>query len=83
MSAKQIWPYIHKTLELGGNLSVSTQNYDVMISSLDCDGQMVCMIESGQMSFDAIMDRLNELAKRFHEEGIVTDEMNGSEYCVW
>lgn len=83
MSAQQQWPYIHETLEIGGSLDVSTQSYDVTISSLECDGQMVCMISSDNMTFDAIMDRLNQLAKRYHEEGIVTDEVNGSEYSVW
>lgn len=83
MSAQQRWPYIHETLEIGGSLDVSTQSYDVTISSLECDGQMVCMISSDNMTFDEIMDRLNQLAKRYHEEGIVTDEVNGSEYSVW
>jgi len=44
---------------------------------------MVCMIQSDGMSFDKIMNELEELAKRYHEEGIVTDEVNGSEYCIW
>jgi hypothetical protein len=35
------------------------------------------------MKFDEIMDRLDELAKRYNKEGIVSDKVNGSEYCVW
>lgn len=83
MSTEQVWPYIHETMKFGGHLTVATDSHDVTISSLDCDGQMVCMVSSDNMTFDAIMNHLDQLAKRYHEEGIATDEVNGSEYSVW
>jgi len=67
----------------GAELTVSTQGYGVTVSALQRGSQMVCMIQSDGMSFDKIMNELEELAKRYHEEGIVTDEVNGSEYCIW
>ena len=36
-----------------------------------------------EAGFDAIMDRLEALAKRYNEEGIATDAVNGGEYCIW
>jgi len=56
MSAKPLWPYIHQTLEIGGVLNITTQGRHLTVSSLECDGQMVCMISSGGMSLDEIMD---------------------------
>jgi len=58
-------------------------NNAVTISSLEYDGQMVCTLMSDNMTFDAVVNRLDQLAKRYHEEGIVIDEVNGSEYSVW
>ena len=82
-SAKQNWPYINQTLDDGAELTVSTQGYGVTVSALQRASQMVCMIQSDGMTFDEIMNELEELAKLYHEEGIVTDEVNGSEYCIW
>ena len=82
-SAKQNWPYISQTLDDGAELTVSTQGYGITVSALQRGSQMVCMIQSDRMSFDEIMNELEELAQRYHEEGIVTDEVNGSEYCIW
>jgi hypothetical protein len=83
MPSKQRWQNIADTIDMGGSLTVTSEGYGVAISNLECDGQMVCMIESGGMGFEDIMNRIDELAKRFHEKGIVTDDVNGSEYCVW
>lgn len=82
MSTQQRWKYISETLEIGGILEVSTQSYGDVISSLVCDDELVCMFVSKNMTFDAIMDRLNLLARRYHDEGIVTDEVNGTEYSI-
>jgi len=83
MPRKRRWQNIADTIDLGGSLTVTSESYNMAISNLECDGQMVCMLETSAMGFEAIMDRIDELAKRFHEEGIVTDEVNGEEFCVW
>ena len=40
------------------------------------------MFDCGGMTFEAIMDHLEELATRYVDEGIVTDEVNGQEWSV-
>ncbi len=81
-SAKQNWPYIDQTLDDGGQLTIATEGYGVVFSALLSGRDTVCMIKSDGISFDKIMNRLEELAQRYHEEGIATDEVNGSEYSV-
>ncbi|TQE96493.1 MAG: hypothetical protein FKY71_16650 [Spiribacter salinus] len=83
MPRKKRWQHIADIIELGGHLTVASEGAFPVISNLECDGQMVCMLETSGMGFETIMDRIDELAKRFHEEGIATDEVNGDEFCVW
>jgi hypothetical protein len=82
-SAKRSWPYIGQTLDDGGQLMIATEGYGVVFSALLSGRDTVCMIKSDGISFDKIMNRLEELAQRYHEEGIVTDEVNDSEYSAW
>jgi len=81
-SAKQNWPYVNQTLDDGGRLTIATEGCSVVCSALLSGRETVCMVKSDGMSFDKIMNRLEELARRRREEGIVTDEVNGSDYPV-
>ena len=42
----------------------------------------MCMFHCGGTTFESVMDHLEELATRYAEEGIVTDEVNGQEWSV-
>ena len=82
MAQQERWHYIRQLINDGASLDVNGGGYGMQIASLYLQEQQVCMFHCGGMDFDAIMDRLEELAKRFQEEGIVTDEINGSTYSI-
>jgi hypothetical protein len=82
MAQQERWQYLRQLVNAGANLDINGGGYHLNIASLYLDEQQVCMFHCRGMDFDAIMDRLEELAKRFQEEGIVTDEINGSTYSI-
>jgi len=77
------WPHVRKLVDYGATLEIHGGGHHLDIASLYADEQLVCMFLCGRMKFDQIMDHLDALAKRYNEEGMVSDEVNGSEYCVW
>lgn len=82
-SAATQWPNVKKLVDDGATLEIHGGGYHLDIASLQEGEQLVCMFTCNCMKFDEIMDRLDELAKRYNKEGIVSDKVNGSEYCVW
>lgn len=78
MGHRDRWVNIAEILDAGGKLHVVTQGHGACISSLESDGQMVCMTETAGAVFTSIMDEIEVMAKRFNEEGIVTDHVNGT-----
>jgi hypothetical protein len=82
MAKQQRWEHIRQLVNDGANLEINGGGYGMRIASLYLDEQQVCMFHCAGMDFDAIMDRLEELSQRFNDEGIVTDEINGSTYTI-
>ena len=77
------WKHVRDLVNDGVELQINGGGYALNIASLCDETRQVCMFHCGGMDFDTIMDHLEELAKRYVEEGIVTDEVNGSEHCAW
>lgn len=82
MAQRERWHYIRQLVNNGANLDVNGGDYHLNIASLYLDEQQVCMFECSGMDFDSIMDHIEKLAKRFEEDGIVSDELNGEEYSI-
>ena len=84
MSAPSRWPYLADLVSEGVELEIGGGGWhQLRIASLCDESRNVCMFECSGMAFEAIMDHLEELAERYVEEGIATDELNGSEHSVW
>jgi len=82
MAQRERWHYIRLLVNEGANLDINGGGYDLNIASLYLDDQQVCQFECSGMDFDSIMDHTEELAKRFEEDGIVSDELNGDKYSI-
>jgi hypothetical protein len=82
MAQRKRWHYIRRLVNNGASLDINGGGYHLNIASLYLDEQQVCMFECSGMNFDSIMDHIEELAKRFEEDGIVSDELNGEEYSI-
>lgn len=52
------------------------------IAAIHLEADQVCMFHCGEMTFEPIMDHLEERAVRYVDAGIVTDEVNGQEWSV-
>jgi hypothetical protein len=83
MRRKEPWPNIAQIIDAGGQLHVVTHDYGTCISSLESDGQMVCMTQTNGENFTSVMDAIEAMAKRYNEEGIITDQVNGNEENAW
>ena len=77
------WQNLRKIVDDGGSLEIHGGGPHLDIASLHEDEQLICMFFCKRMNFEEIMEHLEALAKRYNEKGMVTDEVNGSEYCVW
>jgi hypothetical protein len=77
MAKHERWEHVRRLVNDGANLDINGGGYGMHIASLYLEEELVCMFHCAGMAFDAIMDRLEELAKRFDEDGIATDEVNG------
>ena len=76
------WARLRELIDQGATLEINSGGYHLKIASLYQEEQQVCMLRCTRMKFDAIMDHLEELAHRYVEDGMVTDEVNGGEYSV-
>ena len=83
MAESERWAHVRQLVNDGATLDINGGGYHLKIASLYQGEQQVCMFMYREMGFDKIMDRLEKLAKRYCDEGIVTDQVNGTEYCVW
>ena len=77
------WQNLRKIVDNGGTLEIHGGGPHLDIASLQDGEQLICMFFCLRMNFEEIMEHLEALAKRYNEKGMVTDEVNGSEYCVW
>jgi hypothetical protein len=82
MAQQARWEHIRQLVNDGANLEINGGGYGMHIASLYLHEQQVCMFHCASMDFDAIMHHLEECAKRFDEDGIVTDEIDGSTYSI-
>ena len=82
MAKGQRWYYSRQLVNDGASLDINGGGHYLNIASLYHGEQQVCMFECSGLDFDAIMDHLDELGRRYEEEGIVTDEVNGQEDSV-
>ncbi len=64
-------------------MEVNGGGYHMQLAALYEESQLICQFRCSGMSPDEILEELNELALRYAEEGMVTDSVNGSEYCIW
>lgn len=83
MKREERWGFIREVINQGGYLDLDTASYELRIAGLGDESDMICLFDCDGMKFDAIMDHLDELAKRYLEEGIVSDEFNGQVYSIW
>jgi hypothetical protein len=75
---RHAWPNLASLVDDGhAQVDINGGGY-----GLDIAADQVCMFHCGGMTFEAIMDHLEELATRYVDEGIVTDEVNGQEWSV-
>jgi hypothetical protein len=81
--APTAWPNVVRLMNDGATLEIHGGGRHLDIASLCQEEQLVCMFRCNRMRFDQIMAHLEDLAKRYNEAGMVSDEVNGSEYCVW
>lgn len=70
-------------MENGVELQVNGGGYGLQIAGLHDEGGMICQFHCDGMSANEILDLLEELARRHEEEGIATDDVNGTEFSVW
>jgi hypothetical protein len=83
VSTTRRWKHIAALVNDGAELEIHGGGSHFRMASLCDESRNVCMFECGGMDFEAIMDHLEELAKRYVEENVATDEVNGSEHSVW
>ena len=80
---KHAWPIVARLVdEHGAQVDINGGGYGLDIAAVHIDTGQVCMFHCGGMTFEAIMDHLEELSTRYVDEGIVTDEVNGQEWSV-
>jgi hypothetical protein len=77
-----LYPTLAELVECGMQIDVNGGGYHLKIASLYDESGMICQFSSAGMSADAIFKKLEKLAVRFEEEGIATDEVNGTEHSV-
>jgi hypothetical protein len=84
MSAKfsSLFPNVAKLLNDGGVLEIHGGIRGMKITSLCHYGELACMFPSKGQDADAVLQHLELLAGRYLSEAIVTDEVNGEEYCI-
>ena len=63
----------------GATIDIYGGGYGPDIAAIHIGPEQVCMFDCGGMTLEAIMDHLESLARRYVEEDIVTDEINGQE----
>ena len=78
----ELYPTLAELVEGGAHMEVNGGGYHLQIAALYEESQLICQFACSGMSPDAILEELNELALRYVEEGMVTDSLNGSEYCI-
>ncbi len=61
------------------HVDVNGGGYGLHIAGIHLEADPVCTYHCGGMTFESIMDHLEELSVRYVDEGIVTDEVNGQE----
>lgn len=59
MRRKEPWPNIAQIIDAGGQLHVVTHDYGTCISSLESDGQMVCMTQTNGENFTTWVGTIN------------------------
>ncbi len=80
---KHPWPTLARLVDdLGAQVDFNGGGYGLSIAAVHIGSGQVCMFDSSGMTFEAIMDHLEELATRYMDEGVVTDELNGEEWSV-
>lgn len=82
-SFSNLYPGIAGLLADGATLDVNGGGYEFQIASLYDGSQAICQFVCSEMSADRVLSRLEELATRYKQEGIVTDDVNGTTYSVW
>jgi hypothetical protein len=80
---ENLYPNVAVLIGNGVECQVNAGGYDLQIAGLHDGSQTVCQFLSDGMSPDDIFAHLEALAIRYREEGIVTDEVNGTEYSIW
>jgi len=83
MKREESWGFIREVINQGGYLDMNNTGYDLQTASIGDEYETICFFDCSGMKFDAIMDHLDELAKRYLQEGIVSDEFNGQVYSIW
>ncbi len=77
------WTHVARLVDgHGAQLDIHGGGYNMDIAAIHIGSDQVCMFECSGMEFVSIMDHLEQLATRYSEEGIVTDEVNGQEWSV-
>ena len=79
---KRCYPTLESLVEDGVHLEISGGDFDIRFAGLYQEGQMICQFECNEMSFSSILARLEELVVRYDEQGIATDDINGTEYTL-
>lgn len=78
------WPNVASLVDdCHAQVDINGGGYGLDIAAIYLEANHVCMFDCSGMTFEAIMDHLEELATRYVDEGIVTDEFNGQEWSVW
>ena len=81
---RHAWPNLASLVDgCHAQVDINAGGYGLDIAAIHLEADQVCMFHCGGMSFEAILDHLEELATRYVDEGIVTDEVNGQEWSVW
>ena len=77
------WLYVASLVtDDGATIDINGGGYGPDIAAIYIGSEQVCMFDCGGMTFEAIMDHLESLARRYVEEDIVTAEINGQEWSV-
>ncbi len=80
---RHAWPNLASLVDdCHAQVDINGGGYGLDIAAIHLEADQVCMFHCGGMTFEAIMDHLEELATRYVDEGIVTDEVNGQEWSV-
>jgi len=81
-SFRTLYPNLASLVDDGCNLEIHGGGYHFDLAAICEDERQICTFECSGMRVGQIFKKLEKLAKKYREEGVVSDLINGEEYRV-